>query len=117
MKTSLLINVEHPDDVSASTFIDVAIKSVLKDIDADLQKGWSVTTPSTEELKELALRSAIDLCSPDYEEGLSNKEILEAIENGDRNLITLYERFDNWDNVDIVDYVENLADSIHLTYF
>ena len=43
MKTQLLITVEHPDEVPANQFIDIAIKSVINDIDADCEEGWSVT--------------------------------------------------------------------------
>jgi hypothetical protein len=43
MKTQLLITIEHPDDVPANQFIDIAIRSLLNDIDADSEEGWSVT--------------------------------------------------------------------------
>jgi hypothetical protein len=43
MKTQLLITVEHPDEQPASMFIDIVIKSVLNDINADCDEGWSVS--------------------------------------------------------------------------
>jgi hypothetical protein len=43
MKKQLLITVEHPDEYPATQFIDIAIKSVLQDINSDCGEGWSVT--------------------------------------------------------------------------
>ena len=43
MKTHMLLTIEHPDDVPVNQFIDIAIKSVLNDIDHDCEEGWSVT--------------------------------------------------------------------------
>jgi hypothetical protein len=43
MKTQLIITVTHPDKYPATQFIDIAIKSVLQDINADCDEGWSVS--------------------------------------------------------------------------
>jgi hypothetical protein len=43
MKTQLLITVEHPDEYPATQFIDIAIKSMLQDINSVCGDGWSVT--------------------------------------------------------------------------
>ena len=43
MKTQLIITVTHPDKYPATQFIDIAIKSMLKDINADCDEGWSVS--------------------------------------------------------------------------
>lgn len=43
MKKQLLVTVEYPDDTTANVFMDIAIKSVLNDINADCEEGWSVT--------------------------------------------------------------------------
>ena len=43
MKTQLIITVTHPDKYPATQFIDIAIKSMLQDINADCDEGWSVS--------------------------------------------------------------------------
>lgn len=43
MKRQLLVTVEYPNDTTANMFMDIAIKSVLNDINADCEEGWSVT--------------------------------------------------------------------------
>lgn len=43
MKKQLLVTVEYPDDTTANVFMDIAIKSVLNDINADCDDNWSVT--------------------------------------------------------------------------
>ena len=48
MKTQLLITVEHPDESPATQFIDIAIKSLLQDINTDCEEGWSVNYEDVE---------------------------------------------------------------------
>jgi hypothetical protein len=43
MKKQLIITVTHPDKYPATQFIDIAIKSVLTEINADCDEGWSVS--------------------------------------------------------------------------
>jgi hypothetical protein len=43
MKKQLLVTVEYPNDTTANVFMDIAIKSVLNDINADCEEGWSVS--------------------------------------------------------------------------
>jgi hypothetical protein len=43
MKKQLLVTVEYPEDTTANMFMNIAIKSVLNDINSDCEEGWSVT--------------------------------------------------------------------------
>lgn len=42
MKTSITITIEHPDDTSADGLINLAIASVIDDINSDVEDGWKV---------------------------------------------------------------------------
>ena len=114
MSTSILINIEHPDGVSANQFIDIAIKSVLNDIDADCEEGWSVTI--ADDTRQRALRTALSLTLSEFPEDWSNEQIIEGIANGNEDVI-IWERFENWDVDDIVNYLEDTTEAIHSTYF
>jgi hypothetical protein len=114
MSTSLLINIGHPDGVSANQFIDIAIKSVLNDIDADCEEGWSVTI--ADDPRGTALRTAISIALSEFPDAWSNEQVLEGIHD-DHELVVVWEPFENWDKDDIVGYIKGTAETIYSTYF
>lgn len=114
MKTSLLIEIEHPDDVSADGLIEYAIKPVLNDIDADSETGWSVNIINDN--RDRALRSAIAISLSDFPDDWSNESILEGIVNNHEDIV-VWQTFEYWDVEDLVNYIEETAETIYSTYF
>jgi hypothetical protein len=114
MKTSLLITIEHPDNVSADSLIENAIKPVLNDINADSDNGWSVNIVGDK--RDRAVRTAISLALSEFPEEWSNEEILDNI-HADHDLVLVWERFENWDADEIVEYINDTAVAIYTTYF
>ena len=114
MKTSLLIEIEHPDDLLAYGLIEHTIKPVLDDINADSEKGWSVTVVSDN--RDRALRSAIALALSDFPDDWSNEDILEGIVNNHEDIV-VWQTFEYWDGEDLVGYIEDTAETIYSTYF
>jgi hypothetical protein len=114
MKTSLLITIEHPDNVSADGLIEHAIKPVLNDINADSDNGWSVNIVGDK--RDRAVRTAISLALSEFPEEWSNEEILDNI-HADHDLVLVWERFENWDADEIVEYINDTSVAIYTTYF
>ena len=118
MKTQLLITVEHPDEVPAKQFIDIAIKSVLNDINADLGKGWAVRhediqpqSYSYEQLKEFALKCSLEhhLCNVDdlITDGLTPADILALVEKGSADVVII-EEYEYSPREDVVESIEGI---------
>lgn len=114
MKTSLLIEIEHPDDLLAYGLIEHTIKPVLDDINADSEKDWSVTVVS--DTRDRALRSAIESALSEFPEEWSNEDILDGIHD-DHELVVVWEPFENWDKDSVIYHIEKLAQTIYSTYF
>jgi len=126
MKTQLLITVEHPDEVPAKQFIDIAIKSVLNDINADLGKGWAVRhediqpqSYSYEQLREYALRCSLEhhLCNVDdlITDGLTPDDILALVEKGSNDVV-VWEKYEYEPREDLVESIEDTR-GVHLFNF
>lgn len=126
MKTQLLITVEHPDEVPANQFIDIAIKSVLNDINADLDKGWAVRhediqpqSYSYEQLREYALRCSLEhhLCNVDdlITDGLTPDDILALVEKGSNDVV-VWEKYEYEPREDLVESIEGTR-GVHLFNF
>lgn len=78
--------------------------------------GSSVQLLTEDELRDKALRTALDLILSDYPEDLSNEWVIDGILNGD-NRIEVWEPFENRDREDLVDQIEGFAHIIYHTYF
>ena len=114
MKTHLLVTITHPDQYPADTFIDSAIKSVIRDINADCEEGWGVTTSSPAlQIKELALAVALRYHLSDFDGGKTSDEIFSAI--GESEDIVVWEPFERWESYEITNAVWNLAHDIETT--
>ena len=80
------------------------------------EDGSSVQLLTEDELRDKALRTALDLILSDYPEDLSNEWVIDGILNGD-NRIEVWEPFENRDPEDLVDQIEGFAHIIYHTYF
>lgn len=49
MKTQLQITIEHPDDMSAESFIQYTLRPLLSEINMDMEDEWFIYTTVTEE--------------------------------------------------------------------
>ena len=124
MKTQLLITIEHPDDVPANQFIDIAIKSVLNDIDADCEEGWSVSYTDIQPrnyqfLQDYALKCSLEhhLCNVEelIDEGKAPADILDLVEAGSNDPV-IWERYEYDPREDVVESIED-ARGVHLFNF
>jgi hypothetical protein len=131
MKTQLLITIEHPDDVPANQFIDIAIKSLLNDIDADCEEGWSVSYTDIQPrnyqfLQDYALKCSLEhhLCNVEelIDEGLAPADILALVEDGKTNsakdspYALVYEQYEWSSHPELVNEIED-ARGVHLFNF
>lgn len=129
MKTQLLLTIDHPDDVPAHDFIAIAIKSVLNDINADLDDDWSITATDIQPrnyqfLQDYALKSSLEhhLCNVEelIDEGLAPADILSLVEigGGDRLDIdaVVWEPFEYHSPSELVSEIED-ARGVHLFNF
>lgn len=114
MKTSLLITIEHPDDVSADGLIEYAIKPVLNDINADSDNGWSVTIIGDK--RDRALRTAISIALSEFPDDWDNEKILEALCENDDSIV-VWEPFEYWSGDEVANYIENTVETIYSAYF
>jgi hypothetical protein len=116
MKTHVLVTITHPDQYSADTFIDSAIKSVIWDINADCTEGWGVTTssPKALQIKELALAVALRYHLSDFDGDKTSDETFSAI--GESEDIVVWEPFERWESYEITNSVWNLAHDIETTF-
>lgn len=110
---TVVINIEHPDDVPASQFVDTAIKSVLSDIDADSPEGWAVTVVAN--IADKALRTAIALTLSDFPDAWDNEKILEAIIEGHDDIV-VWEPFEYWEPTNIIEHIQGTAQAIAETF-
>jgi hypothetical protein len=83
MKKQLLVTVEYPDDTTANVFMDIAIKSVLHDIDHDCEEGWSVSYSDVPTVDVWALNSYGNHTCVDCETEVDPKEVLGNREFGE----------------------------------
>ena len=114
MKTSLLINIEHPDDISAEGLIEHAIKPALRDIDSDAGVAYQVIIINNN--RERAFRTALSLALSNFPEDWTNDQILEGVEEKS-DLVEVWAPFENWEPLDVANYIEELAGAIYATYF
>jgi hypothetical protein len=124
MKTQLLITIEHPDDVPANQFIDIAIKSLLNDIDADCEEGWSVSYTDIQPrnyqfLQDYALKCSLEhhLCNVEdfIDDGLAPADILALVEAGSNDPV-IWEHYEYEPREDVVESIED-ARGVHLFNF
>jgi hypothetical protein len=117
MKKQLLVTVEYPEDTTANVFTDIAIKSVLNDINADCEEGWSVSytdIPKAIQIKELALAVALRYHLSDFDGDKTSDETFSAI--GESEDIVVWEPFERWESYEITNSVWNLAHDIETTF-
>ena len=115
MKTHVLVTITHPDQYPADVFIDSAIKSAIRDINADCEEGWGVTTssPKALQIKELALAVALRYHLSDFDGDKTSDETFSAI--GESEDIVVWEPFERWESYEITNAVWNLAHDIETT--
>ena len=119
MKTQLLITVEHPDKYPATQFIDIAIKSVLQDINADCEEGWSVNytdIPSSnyQFLEDFALKCSLEHHLCNVEELLNTNtldDVLALVEAGSDEVV-IYEPYEWCEPSQLVNEIED-ARGVH----
>ena len=118
MKKQLLVTVEYPNDTTANVFMDIAIKSVLNELNADLDKGWAVRhediqpqSYSYEQLKEFALKCSLEhhLCNVDdlITDGLTPADILALVEKGSADVV-ITEEYEYHPREDVVESIEGI---------
>jgi len=124
MKTQLLLTIDHPDDVPAHDFIAIAIKSVLNDINADLDDDWSLTATDIQPrnyqfLQDYALKCSLEhhLCNVEelIDEGKAPADILDLVEAGSNDPV-IWERYEYDPREDVVESIED-ARGVHLFNF
>lgn len=124
MKTQLLLTIDHPDDVPAHDFIAIAIKSVLNDINADLDDDWSITATDIQPrnyqfLQDYSLKCSLEhhLCNVEelIDEGLAPADILALVEAGSNDPV-IWEHYEYEPREDVVESIED-ARGVHLFNF
>lgn len=124
MKTQLLLTIDHPDDVPAHDFIAIAIKSVLNDINADLDDDWSITATDIQPrnyqfLQDYSLKCSLEhhLCNVEelIDEGKAPADILDLVEAGSNDPV-IWERYEYDPREDVVESIED-ARGVHLFNF
>ena len=124
MKTQLLLTIDHPDDVPAHDFIAIAIKSVLNDINADLDDDWSITATDIQPrnyqfLQDYALKCSLEhhLCNVEdfIDDGLAPADILALVEAGSNDPV-IWEHYEYEPREDVVESIED-ARGVHLFNF
>ena len=124
MKTQLLLTIDHPDDVPAHDFIAIAIKSVLNDINADLDDDWSITATDIQPrnyqfLQDYALKCSLEhhLCNVEdlLDDGLAPADILTLLEDGSNDPV-VWEHYEYESREDLVTLIED-ARGVHLFNF
>lgn len=108
MKTTLIITIEHPDDVSANGLIEHAITPVLNGIDAE--DGWSANYRHLD-VEKLAYDIAMRFHLSDFPDDTSADDIQERMSD-----IVVWEPFEYWDESDVLESIDTLARDIEDTF-
>jgi hypothetical protein len=93
MKTQLIVTVTHPDKYPATQFINIAIKSMLQDINSDCDEGWSVTYSDVPAINVWATNEGGNYTCVDCMDEVAPWDTLGNREHGEPRCAGCYDRY------------------------